>query len=140
MSLEKLFTGCVIRYPYLWRHEALSGETEGRKSARPTVVGFRLRLKSGKEQLLLFPITTKDPGSERFSVEIPTSQKKSAGLDPDLQQWIIFEECNADVIGNSFYLLPSKPIGNFSYDFLNPHLMKFIAQRGQMHIVNRSGN
>jgi hypothetical protein len=59
LSFDALVTGAVIRYPFLWRHEAERGETEGCKPRRPIVVGFRLARDDGHDRLLLFPITSK---------------------------------------------------------------------------------
>jgi hypothetical protein len=67
--------------------------------------------------VLFFPITTKQPEKGRFAAEIPTIEKRRAGLDPDLRLWIILDEFNSDVIGRSFYLEPEPPIGRFSKAF-----------------------
>lgn len=37
MGFEDIQTSCVVRYSYVWSHEAARGETEGRK-IRPTAV------------------------------------------------------------------------------------------------------
>jgi hypothetical protein len=61
MAFENLVSGTVFIYPYLWVRQAAHGETEGRKD-RPVVVGVRARMPDGIERLILFPITSRDPG------------------------------------------------------------------------------
>jgi len=107
MSYDDLTTGAVIRYPFLWTHEADAGETEGRKE-RPAAVGFRIPRPDTGDILLLFPITTKEPAPSRFFAEIPLTEKRRAGLDTVSRLWLIldeFNEFNEDAIGRSFYLL-----------------------------------
>ncbi len=107
VSFEGIQTASVIRYPYLWVREAASGETEGRKS-RPVVVGVRLARADG-DLVLFFPITTKQPEPGRFAVEVPDIEKRRAGLDAALRLWIIFDEDNTDIVGQSFHLEPRSP-------------------------------
>lgn len=135
MGFEELKTGCVIRYPYLWEREYRNGETEGRKP-RPSVVGIRLE-SIKRSHIFLFPITSKEPESGKLAVEIPDSEKKAAGLDRRLRLWLIFDECNTDTIGDSFYLNPSPPIGQLSKAFLEPYIRIFIKQRKSLKAVNR---
>jgi hypothetical protein len=137
MSFDALVTGAIIRYPYLWGHELEKGETEGRKSSRPVAVGFRVRELIGNDILLLFPITSKKPNVDRFSVEIPPPEKRNAGLEADIRLWIVLDELNKDIIGKSYYLSPSDPIGKLSLSFLLPILRKVIARRDKIKMVNR---
>ena len=135
MSFEQILTGTVIRYPYLWAREAHSGETEGRKE-RPVAVGVRISRPDG-DLILLFPITTKEPGSARFSAELPAIEKKRAGLDPTLRLWLVLDEFNTDVVGRSFYLEPVSPIGRFSKAFFLPLLREFVARRRTFTQIDR---
>jgi len=136
MSFDRLRSGSVIRYPFLWVREFDKGETEGRKS-RPTAVGFRLNRPDGQDILILFPITTQQPKSNRFAVEIPDTEKKRAGLEAALRLWIILDEYNEDVIGQSFYLEPDSLIGEFSRAFFVPVVRAFIKRRSEVRGVNR---
>ena len=136
MSYEDIQTACVVRYPYLWAREARRGETEGRKS-RPVAVGVRLARADG-DLILFFPITTKEPGPERFAAEVPIIEKQRAGLDRDLRLWIILDEYNSDVVGRSFYLEPDPPIGRFSKAFFLPLMREFIARRRDLAGVERA--
>lgn len=135
MSFEDIQTASVIRYPYLWVREAGQGETEGRKY-RPVAVGVRIARIEG-DMLLLFPVTTKEPEPGRFAAEIPATEKRRAGLDIDLRLWIILDEYNADVVGQSFYLEPDPPIGRFSKAFFLPLMREFVTRRRSLKGVDR---
>lgn len=74
MSYDLIQTACIIRYPYLWAREARRGETEGRKE-RPVAVGVRMPRPDG-DLVLVFPITTQQPETSRFAVEIPAMEKR----------------------------------------------------------------
>jgi hypothetical protein len=135
VSFEQILTGTVIRYPYLWAREARDGETEGRKD-RPVAVGVRLGRMDG-DLILLFPVTSRQPETARFSVEIPAIEKRRAGLDPTLRLWLILDEFNTDVVGRSFYLEPIPPIGRLSKAFFLPLLREFVARRATFTQVDR---
>ena len=135
MSYDLIQTAIVIRYPYLWAREAERGETEGRKE-RPVAVGVRMPRPDG-DLVLFFPITTKQPDTLGFAVEVPVIEKRRAGLDADRRLWIIFDEFNTDIVGNSFYLEPEPPIGRFSKAFFLPLLREFIGRRKSATEVSR---
>jgi len=107
VTFEALRTGAVIRYSYLWAHQAGDGETEGRKF-RPVAVGVRIPKPGDEDVLILFPITSRQPARGRFAAEIPDTEKRRAGLDGTTRLWIILDEYNQDVIGRSFYPSPSR--------------------------------
>jgi len=136
VSFSELGTGAVIRYPYLWSHQAAQGETEGRKS-RPVVVAVRLSRPNGEDVILLFPITSQKPAPSRFSAEIPATEKRRGGLAADLRLWLILDEYNQDVLGRSFYLEPEPKLGQFSKAFLLPLLKAVVARRDQAKRINR---
>jgi hypothetical protein len=135
MSNEALQTGVVVRYSYLWARQAQAGETEGRKD-RPVAVGVRIPRLDG-DLVLFFPITSKHPEAGRFVAEIPAIEKRRAGLDSDMRLWLILDEFNTDIVGQSFYLEPSPPLGCFSKAFFLPLLRTFIARRKTAIEVNR---
>ena len=135
MTYELIATASVIRYPYLWAREAGHGETEGRKD-RPVAVGVRMPQPDG-DLVLFFPITTKQPEASRFAAEVPAIEKRRAGLDADRRLWIIFDEFNTDIVGNSFYLEPEPPLGQFSKAFFLPLLREFISRRKSATEVSR---
>jgi hypothetical protein len=115
LTFDDIQTGSVVEYQYLWRREADAGEVEGRKR-RPVAVAFRV---PGIETdtLYLMPITTRQPDRDASAVEIPQIEKKRAGLDPELRQWIILHEFNVDVIPGSYVLEPNSRIGSFGKIF-----------------------
>ncbi len=88
--------------------------------------------------VLFFPITTKQPETERFSIEIPAIEKRRAGLEADMRLWIILDEYNSDIIGHSFYLEPEPPEGRFSKAFFLLVLREFIARRRSSSEVYRT--
>lgn len=136
MSYDQIRTACVIRFPYLWAREAERGETEGRK-VRPVAVGVRISRPKGDDVLVLFPITGQPPALDRFAVEIPQMEKRRAGLDAGIRLWLILDEYNQDVVGQSFYLEPEPPLGRFSKAFFLPLMKNFIARRADARGVNR---
>jgi hypothetical protein len=136
VSFADLATGAVIRYPYLWSHQAAQGETEGRKS-RPVVVGVRLFRPKGGDVIVLFPSTSQEPPPSRFAAEIPATEKRRGGLAADLRLWLIVDEYNQDVLGQPFYLEPEPKLGQLSKAFLLPLLKAVVARRDQATRVNR---
>ena len=135
MSFEQFQTGAVLCYAYLSARQAKAGETEGRKD-RPVAVGVRLARKNG-DLILFFPITSKEPEASRFAAEIPPIEKRRAGLDADMRLWLILDEYNTDIVGQSFYLEPVPPLGSFSKAFLLPLLRAFVARCKTTTEVNR---
>jgi hypothetical protein len=137
VSFEAFRSATVIRYPYLWVNEAARGETEGRKP-RSAAVGVRIARPKGDDLLILFPFTSKEPVGARFAVEIPETEKRRAGLGSDRRLWIILDEYNQDIVGQSFYLEPDPPLGRFSKAFFLPLMKEFIARRSRARRVERS--
>lgn len=115
MTFEDIKTGSVIAYEYLWRREALAGQTEGVKR-RPCAVAVRVPGK-GFDLIYLMPVTTKSPGRETIAIEVPQIEKRRAGLDTQLRQWIVLQEVNVDIIPGSFILEPDSVMGSFSRAF-----------------------
>lgn len=138
MNFADLRSACVVRYPYLWARQADGGETEGRKG-RPVAVGVRIERARDGDMLLLFPITSQEPGRSRLAAEIPEAEKRRGGLDSGPRLWIVLDEYNLDVVGKSFYLEPVAPLGRFSKAFFLPLLRTFIARRLEARSVDRRG-
>jgi hypothetical protein len=136
VSYEAFTSGAVVFYPYLWSREAQRGETGGRKH-RPTVVAVRVPRPDRPDLVILFPITTKLPEPGRFAAEVPEMEKRRAGLDPSLRQWIILDECNEESIPGSYYLEPEPALGKFSKRFFLPLVLDFIKRRERVRIVSR---
>jgi hypothetical protein len=135
MGFEEIQTGAVISYPFLWLRQATAGETEGRKS-RPTAVALRLVRPEG-DAVVLLPITTQPPTKGRKAVEVPETEKQRAGLEIAARCWIMLDEFNTDVIGKSYYLEPSPPLGMFSRAFFAPVARLFVANIKAARKVDR---
>ncbi|RJF87031.1 hypothetical protein D3874_08355 [Oleomonas cavernae] len=135
MSFDGIVAASIVRYPYLWAREAAQGETEGRK-LRPAAVVIRLPRENG-DLLLLLPITSKEPDRSRFAIEIPQIEKRRAGLDADVRLWVVLDEYNLDIVGQSYYLEPEPPLGHFSKAFFLPLLKQFLALRTKSRSVDR---
>ena len=134
MNYELIATASVIRYPYPWASEA--GAWRDGRVGRPIAVGVRMPRPDG-DLVLFFPITTKQPEASRSAAEVPAIEKRRAGLDADRRLWIIFDEFNTDIVGNSFYLEPEPPLGQFSKAFFLPLLREFISRRKSATEVSR---
>ena len=135
MAFDEIQTGCVIGYQYLWKREALSGQLEGSKR-RPVAVAFRVPGKQA-DTLYLLPITTKQPDPSTLSIEVPQIEKRRAGLDPDIRQWIIVQEFNVDLIPGSFVLEPHAKIGEFSKAFFRSVLLFWKQNYSRSQITKR---
>jgi hypothetical protein len=59
--------GLVLRYSFVWNHEAAKGRDEGAKN-RPVVV---IVLLSDGEEVVVAPTTTKAPPSGEAALEMP---------------------------------------------------------------------
>ena len=83
--------GDIWEYPYLWAWQADHGETEGRK-ARPCALTLVNRKQDNLTEVILVPITTKEPVAGSHFVEVPQIEKRRAGLDERLRLWVICEK------------------------------------------------
>lgn len=82
----------VIAYAYLWHREAREGREEGIKD-RPVVVVVALEKRPHGTQLLVVPITTREPRREDAAIEMPTRVRQHLGLDRE-PCWIVTDEYN----------------------------------------------
>lgn len=92
MPLPKPVPGLVIRYSFLWSHEAKAGSEEGSKD-RPCAVLLATTTKDDEQIVTVLPVTHTPPADERLAVEIPPGTKKRLGLD-DARSWIVLSEAN----------------------------------------------
>jgi mRNA-degrading endonuclease toxin of MazEF toxin-antitoxin module len=91
VSLPKPVPGLVIRYAFLWSHDAERGLAEGKD--RPSVVVLATRQAGDQTIVTVAPITHSMPGDPDMGVEIPASTKARLGLDDD-RSWVIVNEVN----------------------------------------------
>lgn len=83
----------VIRYAFLWSHEAAVGAEEGRKD-RPCAVVVAVRRQGADEvQVIVAPITHEPPANPALGIEIPADVRRRLGLD-SVRQWLRVEELN----------------------------------------------
>lgn len=92
MPLPVPVPGLVIRYSFLWSHEAKTGSEDGSKD-RPCAVLLTTTTKNGEQIVTVLPVTHTPPSDERLAVEIPTATKQRLGLD-DARSWIVLSEAN----------------------------------------------
>lgn len=136
-------TGLVIRYHYLWQRQALAGEETGRK-VRPVCVVIPVGA-TGTD-VVLFPLTTQPPGSDRLAVQVPETERRRLRLKGDGPAWIILDEGNRDELPGSYHLEPValNPV-RFHYGVFSPAFMRVVlttlaqAIRAQrLKVVSRS--
>lgn len=84
--------GLVLRYVFLWSHEAARGAEEGSKD-RPCAVLLTITNAEGQDVVTVLPITHAMPEDPELAVEIPIKTKKRLGLDGE-RSWIILNEAN----------------------------------------------
>lgn len=143
MTLTTPTPGLVIRYSYLWSHEAAAGRDEGRKD-RPCAVLFMTTVRSGAIVVVALPVTHATPTDPDLAVEIPSATKSRLGLD-DERSWIVLSDANRFVWpGPDLRPLPDDP-ASFAYGFLPFSLFetvrtKWLAafDRGKVQEVRRS--
>jgi hypothetical protein len=107
--------GLVIRYSYLWAREHDRGEETGRK-ARPACLQIIMKRKQGGTIVMLFPITSQIPQSDRTALAIPDIEARRARLTTPA--WIILDEFNLDTIETSLHINGIEPLGVFSSAFM----------------------
>ena len=93
MSLPAPRPGLVIRYAFLWSHEAARGHEEGSKDRPCAIVVATRRDEHGDIRVIVAPITHEPPTDPTASIAIPPAVCRSIGLDDD-QQWLRLDELN----------------------------------------------
>lgn len=118
--------GMVVRYDYLWSHEAAVGREQGKD--RPTCLVAASDSQTKPRYVVLLPITHSPPGTEAIGIEIPAKVKRAIGLD-DEPSWVIISEHNIDEWPNAgLSPVPGTP-GIYSYGFIPPGLFAAIKAR-----------
>ena len=109
-------SGLVIRYSYLGAREHDCGEESGRKN-RPVCVQIIASRRSGKDVVLLFPITGYKPLAGTQALLLPETEARRTELrNPS---WIIVDEWNEEEdLRNSVSVADPKPLGSFSRTFV----------------------
>jgi hypothetical protein len=123
----------VIRYDYLWTHEAAAGGDQGKD--RPACLVAASDFTDRPRFVVILPITHTPPDDATVGVEIPESVRQALGLD-DAPSWVVVSEYNVDEWPNSGLApLPGRS-GVFGYGFIPPRLFarakaKFLELSGQ---------
>ena len=117
----------VENYPYLWRRQALAGETEGRKF-RPVCVALTVAHAKGLTHLALLPISGQAPIADQRALELPPLELRRIGFDTGKPLWLYVSEYNYDILEKSFYLEPDPaPKRRLSASFMKKVLLEFRA-------------
>ena len=126
MALPDPKPGLVIRYDYLWTHEAAVGRDQGK--TRPACLIAATDPAVRPRYVVLLPITHTPPGDETVGIEIPARVRQALSLD-DTRSWVLVSEHNIDEWPNAgLSPLPGLP-DVFSYGFIPPGLFAQIRVR-----------
>ena len=126
MALPDPKPGLVVRYDYLWTHEAAAGLDQGK--TRPTCLIAATDPAARPRYVVLLPITHTPPAGDSVGIEIAARVKEALGLD-DTPSWVIVSEHNIDEWPNAgLSPLPGQP-SVFSYGFIPPGLFAQIKAR-----------
>lgn len=126
MALPEPKPGLVIRYDYLWTHEAAVGRDQGKE--RPACLVAASDSIASPRFVVILPITHTPPDKDTVGVEIPAKVGQAIGLD-DARSWVIVSEHNIDEWPNGGLApLPGRR-GVFSYGFIPPSLFAQIKAK-----------
>lgn len=131
--------GEVFRYPFLWKREELSGETEGRKK-RPVCIAVTVAKQDGETVVFILPITTQPPQPARHAIEVPEIESQRVGLETHVRKWIMLDEVNTDIVERSCVWDDRKPLGTFSAAFTAKIRVTLLAlaKAGAAKLVDRT--
>ena len=93
MKIPQPRVGLVIRYSFLWSHEARDGAAEGRKDRPAAIVVATQKDEYGDIRVIVAPITHEHPSDPAASLEIPPQVIRSLGLDGE-RHWLRIDELN----------------------------------------------
>ena len=117
MALPDPKPGLVVRYDYLWTHEAAVGRDQGK--TRPACLVAATDPAVRPRYVVLLPITHTPPSGDTVGIEIPAPVRQTLGLD-DAPSWVIVSEHNVDEWPNAG-LSPLPGLSDvFSYGFIPP--------------------
>ncbi len=119
MALPHPEPGLVVRYDYLWTHEATTGRDQGK--TRPTCLIAATDPAVFPSYVVLLAITHTPPTEETVGIEISARVRQALSLD-DTPSWVIVSEYNIDEWPNAgLSPLPGRP-DVFAYGFIPPGL------------------
>jgi hypothetical protein len=92
MNLPAPKPGLVIRYSFLWSHEADAGADEGSKD-RPCAIVVAAKLLDGEIRTIVAPITHLEPDDPDAALELPAAVSRALKLDGG-RHWLKLDELN----------------------------------------------
>ena len=119
MSFPEPKPGLVVRYDYLWTHEATRGQDQGKDRPACLVAASDSVLRP--RYVVFLPITHTPPSGDTVGIEIPAKVKAAIGLD-DVPSWVIVSEHNVDEWPSSGVSPVPGKAGVFAYGFIPPGL------------------
>lgn len=126
MAIPEPKPGLVIRYDYLWSHEAAAGRDQGKE--RPACLVAASDSSVRPRFVVILPITHSPPDDDTVGIEVPARVRQALGLD-DAPSWVIVSEYNVDEWPNGGLApLPGRP-GVFSYGFIPPRLFAQVKEK-----------
>jgi hypothetical protein len=136
--------GLVIRYSFLWSHEAVAGAEEAAKDRACAIVVAAPRDENGDIRAIVAPITHAPPDDPLDSIEIPPDVCRLLNLDSG-RHWLRLDELNRFAWpGYDLRPIPLHP-GEYAYGMLPPGLFEalrqgiLVRQRSkQLHIQSRT--
>jgi hypothetical protein len=129
MPLPAPLPGLVIRYSYLWHHEHLAGQEEGRKDRPCAIVAAVRPADEGEARVLVLPVTHRPPSQAALAVEIPVRVKERLRLDPE-RSWVVLSEWNEFIWpGPDLRRAPGSDESSVAYGMLPPSLFAIIRDR-----------
>lgn len=137
--------GLVVRYDFLWKDEALSGQEHGRKDRPCAIILTTSENKDGSREVILCPITHTPPPKDQPAVAVPPKVAAHLGFDGE-PCWIKTHEVNTLIWerGRIPFGISEARKGDWSFGMLPQQLTKrafdqvrFYAQRRVLRNVNR---
>ena len=92
MSFPAPKPGLVIRYSFLWSHEAAAGADEA-SNDRPCAIVVAAKLADGEIRTIVAPITHLEPEDPKASLELPATVSRMLKLDGE-RHWLRLDELN----------------------------------------------
>ena len=117
MSFPAPKPGLVIRYSFLWSHEADAGADEGSKD-RPCAIVVAAKLVDGEIRTIVAPITHLEPDDLEAALELPAGVSKALKLDGE-RHWLKLDELNRFAWpGYDLRQIPGRA-GDYAYGMLS---------------------
>ena len=127
MRLPAPRPGLVIRYSFLWSHEAGVGAEEAAKDRPCAIVVTAAPDQNGDIRTIVAPITHTPPDNPADSIEIPPDVCRMLNLDSD-RHWLRLDELNRFAWpGYDLRPIPQPP-GEYAYGMMPRGLFEALRQ------------